>query len=260
MRIVLSLLFLVSSTAFAQDEETPVEPTTDAPAEADLEKARLLFQNGSTLFKEARYGDAITAWNQAYELTNKPELLFNIASAHERLGDYDKAIDVLNSYRAFATAEEKGELERRINNLDRLDREKRAAAEEAEKAAAAAAAAATPTTEVPDDSAGLSGKSAAGLALIGVGAAAVVTGAIFGASSSSNGTKALEQCVDIDGGPLCSKAAQPFLDKNKSHALISDVSIGLGIASAAVGTFLTISGSGKSVSVGANSVRFSTRF
>jgi tetratricopeptide (TPR) repeat protein len=250
---MLALGLLLSPAALAQ--EAPEEAPSSSLSEEDLARATTLFENGRTLYEEARYREAISAWEECYKLTNRAQLLFNLANAHERLAEYDEAIEVLNKYRAFAEADEKGSLERRINNLDRLAREKREAAEAAE--------AANTGPEVPAETgSGTSGKTVAGVALMGVGAAAIVTGVVFGLSATSAGNNALDFCTEPvgDGKPLCSAEAQPFLDQNKSRALLSDVSFGVGVASAAVGAILVVTGKGKSVSVGANSIRVSGQF
>lgn len=113
-----------------------------APAlAADDARAKELYQNGVVLFEEGRYEDAVTAWKAAYELSGRPALLFNLASAYERLGQWKQAWDVLNQYRAFARAEEREKLDRRIRNLrERID---------AQQPEASPQAAAPPATEPP---------------------------------------------------------------------------------------------------------------
>ena len=70
---LLTLLAAVAPEALAQDA------TTEA-------RAKELYENGAALYEEGRYEEAILAWEEAYRLSSRPVLLFNIANAYERLG------------------------------------------------------------------------------------------------------------------------------------------------------------------------------
>ena len=80
----------------------------------DAEVAKRLYLNGKMLFQEERYGDAVTAWNKAYELSHKPVVLYNVAIAYEKLEEYQKSIDTLYQYRIYAPLEEQDELVAKI--------------------------------------------------------------------------------------------------------------------------------------------------
>ncbi len=112
MLSLLTLCALSGPVALAQ--EPIAEKTT-----AEDERARELWENGAILYSEGRYEDAIAAWQEAYRLSQRQLILTNIANAQERLGQWDKALATLNRYRAFAPAEERGALDRRIANLER---------------------------------------------------------------------------------------------------------------------------------------------
>lgn len=244
---------LLSSSAFAQDEEpVEAEPTAE---EAEMERAKTLFENGRALFKEARYREAIAAWEACYELTGRNELFYNLANAHERLAEYEESIAALNRYRAFAKADEKVELERRIDNLERLAEEK---AKREEEAKAAAQPVVAPPPE-PEPEKGVNGRKVLGIGLIGVGVASLGTGATLGLLSKQAGDRALEFCVG-DTDPLCHKDAQADLDANRGLALGADVAFGVGVASTVVGALLVVTGKGQAVQVGPNSIRWNGRF
>ena len=101
---------LLGGAARAQEEGTA----------ADIDaRARELYDNGAILYDEGRYEDAIVAWEEAYRLSGRPLLLYNIANAQERLGQWRAALDTLNRYRAYARPEERERLDRRIANLER---------------------------------------------------------------------------------------------------------------------------------------------
>ena len=110
-----SLLLL---TALSLGLFGPVARAQGTP-DANQERAKELYQNGSLLYDEGRYEDAIIAFQEAYRLSEQPKLLYNIAQAQERLGRYQEALDTLSRYRAYAPAEEREALDRRIRNLER---------------------------------------------------------------------------------------------------------------------------------------------
>lgn len=84
------------------------------------ERARMLYGNGRMLFDEQRYEDALLAWQEAYRLSDRPLLLYNIALAHEKLGNYGEAIELLYTYRVYATPDEQAGLIEKIDELQFL--------------------------------------------------------------------------------------------------------------------------------------------
>jgi TolA-binding protein len=95
-----------------------------AQTAADTE-ARTLYQRGASLYDEGRYEDAVLAWQQAYDLSPRPLLLYNIANALERLGRLGEALDALDRYRPSAGDDERTKVEARIDNLKRRVEEQR---------------------------------------------------------------------------------------------------------------------------------------
>jgi tetratricopeptide (TPR) repeat protein len=124
-----ALALLYTLDALAEEPAAPAEPATPAaPAalsEADLERAKQLYQNGAQLYAEGVYDKAILAFQESYALTKNHKLLFNIANAQERLGELQASVDTLNTYRIYADPAERDTLDRRIRGLEqRLDAEK----------------------------------------------------------------------------------------------------------------------------------------
>lgn len=87
--------------------------------------ARLKFKAGAAAFKEGRYKDAIDLFLQANKLDPHPELILNVAQAHEKLGDVP---DALRSYRDYLRlspdADERVAVEKSIVTLQQRLREK----------------------------------------------------------------------------------------------------------------------------------------
>lgn len=88
-----------------------------AVAQDDGQVAKQFYLNGKMLFEEERYEEAIIAWEKAYESSEKPVILYNIAVAYEKLESYQQAIDTLYRYRIYAPQEEQEDLVVKIDEL-----------------------------------------------------------------------------------------------------------------------------------------------
>ena len=252
-KAILSLLMigLLTAPAFAQD--------------ARQERARELYQNGAILYEEGRYDDAIAAWQEAYRLSEKPELLFNIANAQERSGHYEDALDTLSRYRAYAAADEREALDRRIRNLERR----------AEEAAAAAPTTAAPTTTPPPTAPppvtptpqpqpqplpSASGPRILPVSLLTVGAVGLGAGALFGVQARAARVEASGLCVTGAAGTLCGSEAADALARDRSRSLLADVSFGVGAAAIAGGALTLLLGGETSVSVSPTAITLGRSF
>lgn len=90
-----------------------------AGAQDHDEEARTHFQSGRLHFERGAYEEAQAEFMAAYELSQRPDLLFNLFLCAERLGELDAAIDYLERYLAEASpdAETRTQLEPRLANL-----------------------------------------------------------------------------------------------------------------------------------------------
>ncbi len=244
-----------ASPASSAPSASPASPASGpAPATGDekaanFNRAKELYRNGERLYTEGSYESAILAFQESYELSKEPQLLYNIGNAYERLGDFGNARRYLDQYRAFAPEKEREALSRRIQTLDQRQREK----EQKERDAAAAAAVeknntpAQPVTTTPADP----GKRDAGAAkrdpIYGPAAIALTAGVVIGLGLGvgfgikANGEKktALDGCMDGANDALfCSTASQDALDKRKTSALVAD--IGFAVAGAAAIGLITV--------------------
>ena len=117
---------LVAAPVPASTKPATAEATTATPPAASddkLKRAEELFNNGRQLFKEGSYEAAILAFQESYDLSKLPEILYNIGNSYEKLGDFANARKYLDQYRAFAPEKERELLGRRIQNLDQRLRE-----------------------------------------------------------------------------------------------------------------------------------------
>lgn len=99
------------------------------PADHERERARQLYQTGTTHYNLGEYQQALTAFSDGYRLRPDPAFLFNIAQCHRQLGDYEEAA---RSYRAYlreaAEAPNRDEVQKQIAEMDRLAAERAAKA------------------------------------------------------------------------------------------------------------------------------------
>lgn len=62
------------------------------------EKARQLFSAGVAAYSEGHYENALENYRLAFELSDRPQLLFNVGIAAERLRRDQEALDAFNEY------------------------------------------------------------------------------------------------------------------------------------------------------------------
>lgn len=207
-------MILLLLAAAVRAETLPPGPDPSVVTEADDARARELFQNGAALYDEGRYEDAIAAWREAWRLSGRPLLLFNMANAAERLGRWSEAAALLNRYRAFAPEEEREVLERRIVNIERRAKE-----------------APLPSTP-PKPTAGV---PILPIALFTAGGAGIVTGTVFGLQALDAREEAEDLCAVSDAATWCPSTAEPALTRGRTSALGADIAFGVGIGAIAGG-------------------------
>lgn len=262
MQLLVSALVSVAMVAPATPATKPAAESSSsatAPAatadDAKLKRAEELFLNGRQLFKEGSYEAAILAFQESYELSKLPEILYNIGNSYEKLGDFANARKYLDQYRAFAPEKERELLGRRIQNLDQRLREQedraRAERERQEQEAKQAEPGPVPPPPVTqpeptpepkkDRVFGPAAAALTGVAVVGLG-----LGVGFGVSAQGQRNKALEHCSDVGGQTFCDVDAQPFLDAQKSRALGADISFAIaGAAAIAVIAIVAVKASRK---------------
>lgn len=247
-----SVALLGSGTASAQER---------APAERELspdERARELYLRGDRLYAEGSYDDAIVALKEAYELSHRPALLFNIANAYERLGRYEEALLYLNQYAPSAPDHQQHIVLKRIRALEQRAEERR---DEDGRAAPAPPARAPAVGTSPSPSSGAALPAAAypepldtssaateatgrppllGYAIGGAGLVAIGVGTVFGISASSLRSDAEGQCRGNGDVLLCPASARESLSDASSRALVADIAWGLGLAAVGVGVYLVL--------------------
>jgi tetratricopeptide (TPR) repeat protein len=218
------------------------------PARADSdEDAREAYYTGDNHYAAGRYEEALKYFEKAYALSKRPQLLYNIANAYERMGDYEAAAGYLRKYLKSPDAEDVSSVRQRIRrlemNAEAKDREVKEAKESRIKQAEIENKPPVDPDPLPEvelretteDGARASRKPAY-LFLAGSGAA-IITATIFGLAAESAAADAEEVCT---GGGLCPETAEDALNRERRFALIADVSLVVGLASAGVGVYLLL--------------------
>ena len=262
----ISFALFVGSTALAQP--AAVSPNT--------ERARQAFLEGQTAYEAGDYEEAIRLWEQAYEIDPRPALHYNLAQAHGRLGHTVEEVEALERFVQSANpsdplaADAAGRLSRARERVARtavriinappgalivVDGQNHGATPQAEpirvspgshrveltledrpvfRATVVARAAETVDVDAstsefptaPSDSA--DGVPTLPLVLWITGGGIAVAGAVIGAVALAQSSDAVRGTSDAD-------TAQAL-------ALVSDISIGVGLATAAAGLILFLVG------------------
>jgi hypothetical protein len=84
----------------------------------DDRRARLHFESGASYYESGEYEDALREFQRAYELSRRPQLLFNISLCYQNLGDFERAAAYLERYLNEAPdVENRANLEIRLRRL-----------------------------------------------------------------------------------------------------------------------------------------------
>lgn len=231
--------------------EALAQPRVDKATEAH---AKELFAKGDGAYAEGRYEEALASFQEAYTLSGRPQLLFNVSNALERLGRYAEAVDALEKYLASGKARERSVVRKRLANLKKRveeqnkekelrekeeeEREAKLAAErkKAEAERAERAPLATEPTRPPPE-----GPSRVlPVVLIGTGAAALAAGGVFGLLTLSARNDVSNGCTSGASGNLCSGDARSAIDRDKTFGLVTDIALASGIVLAGVGIYLLV--------------------
>jgi tetratricopeptide (TPR) repeat protein len=225
------LLLALALTAFAAPQFLPFPKparAANAVSAKDQKKAADLFKKAGEAYRKGEFQATVDLLNQAYALDPQPVLLYNLARAHEGLGDTDAAID---AYERFLTQEPKtadrGSIEQRLTTL-RRQREERIAAQKALEAdpnnPATAAPPPSPREEPPPEP---KKRTIFPYVVGGVGVALIGVGAVTGILAKSGES-------DANAEPIQARAIDQR-DSAESLATVSTITLIAGGARLAAG-------------------------
>ena len=96
-----------------------LSPTPEAAATDGDQRARLKFEDGRKAYGDGRYRDAWADFHEAYQLSNRPELLYNIGQTADRLGQDADALKAFKMYlQRLPEAQNRHDVENRIRALE----------------------------------------------------------------------------------------------------------------------------------------------
>lgn len=161
---------------------------------AEEREARALFSAGEVAYSAGRYEDALERFSSAYELSGRPELLYNIGLSADRLRRDEDALEAFEGYlEAVPDSPHRAVVESRVASIRQSLAERRAleaAAAESEAEAAesrAAAVAAQEAAAAAESERNGENRSVAKTwwfwTIVGVVAAGAVTGIVLGTQS-----------------------------------------------------------------------------
>lgn len=203
-----------------------------APAVAQAQDGfRELVDKGLELYTQKKYDEAIKSFEQAYALRAEPELVYNIARAHEKslrraeaIAAYEKFVNLPGTTAELRT--------KALTAMEAL-RAEQAALDRAK--APPKVEVSTPTAADREGAAGVSaqvepthGTPVLAWTVVGVGAASMGVGAVFG-------LLALDAKSDFDAGATSDKASTV-----ETRALVADIALFGGAAVAVTGVILLL--------------------
>src|SRR5260370_20036839 len=97
MRLLCLASLLVPALALAQPPPPPAAPAA-APDPKDVELAKAHFATGQIYYERGRFPDAAREFEEAYRLSGRAELLYNMGKAYDGSTDAARA---LSAYRRF---------------------------------------------------------------------------------------------------------------------------------------------------------------
>jgi tetratricopeptide (TPR) repeat protein len=211
------------------------------------ELARRHFDSGAAYLEESDYDNALKAFQKAYELSQRPEILLNIATVQERRGDLQAAIAALQAYLDAAPNGERAETTRlRIQNLQKRLAESPPTPPPATAPPPPPPAAATAPPPPPPAPPPPPNRLPAYIAF-GAGGAGLVTAVITGVLANGKYQDLKDKC-----SPNCTDAQ---VSPAKSLALVSTIATGVAVVGAGVGVTLFLTSSSSTSATTAPRVR-----
>lgn len=191
---------------------------------ADRE-ARRLFLEGTDFFERGMFADARERFEDAYELSGRPELLYNVASCHDRLDERPEAIGF---YERFVAALPNSPRAPGVRSRLEVLRRDVAVVDEGPVNHGAAHVSGEPAAEEPESSQGTGRDLRGPIAAFAVAGVGLVT---FGTS----GLVALSRHRNAEAECRNSGCREASLSRVHRASAVADVGLGVAVTGAIVG-------------------------
>lgn len=211
-----------------------------APARAmteEEERAKAHFLAGQSYYDQASYADALREFNEAYRISQRPALLYNIARCHEALDQYSDAVQMLERYlKEDPTTNDRAAIEARIANLKGRQPPVKRVHRETEPAQVNPPPLQPPTLAPPTLAPAPSPRPRRRWTWVlgGLGVGLLATALGTGVASQLAYNDLGSSCT----GNHCDPSQQSKIDRGKSLALATDVLWPVGVAAVGVGVAL----------------------
>jgi tetratricopeptide (TPR) repeat protein len=203
-------------------------PSSAQVTQQDQEAAKAHYLAGSAYYDQANYSDAVKEFSEAFRLSHRADLLYNIAVCYERLGQWDDAIDALRRYLTDKPdAPDRAVIESRIANYEHRRDESKA------KAIAATPA---PVSLAPVPPPKMKPRHLWSYAVGGVGLGVLAAALGTGVAAQLDYDDLNSKCPQM----VCPASLRGEVDRGTSLALATDVLIGVGAAAVATGVVLFV--------------------
>jgi Tfp pilus assembly protein PilF len=221
-------------------------PQTASAQSSDDQQAHAHFQVAASYYEQANYESALREFLEAYRLSQRSQLFYNLSLCYQQLGDLENAVSYLDRYLAEVTdIENRASLETRLANLrERLERQRAGQpTETTEPTETPTETTETPTetttepveTTPPPPASGGDSLNVGAIAAFSVAGVGLILGATFtGLAAAEDGRVAALPCA---ASRSCSASDVSGM---QTDALIADIMWGVSLAGAAVGLVLVI--------------------
>jgi Tetratricopeptide repeat len=229
-----------SQTGAGSGSETGSRSESEADPRADAH-ARELYLQGDQAYAEGRYEAAIALFRDAYRLSARPLLLFNLANAYERIGRLEEALEALEGYLPSAAGDERDEIDARIVSLRaRVDASREARVEPRDEAPIEPIVVAPVLPPTPPPVEAASYVPVGPITVLVLAGVSTLAGIVTGAVALDADARASGSCTSVEGGRVCTDAASGPLSTAQTLAGATDVLLASGLVLASAGVVWAI--------------------
>ncbi len=225
---------LAVSVAIAQPAPNPYPECNRKPTPADVEGAKGAHKAASQFYDRGNYENAIRYWNDAYSFDCTAHgVLLNIANAHEKKGDKQSAVTALETY--LKRAGNDPTIEEKVKNLKQQLAPPPTVTAPPTAPPTSTASAPPPPPSASASSAPPDAPRPFGFApwiVVGVGGAALLTGAILIPLGLGDVSQAEKECPTRKG---CSQATTDLGNAGRTKVGAGGAMVGIGVAAVAGG-------------------------
>jgi tetratricopeptide (TPR) repeat protein len=189
----------------------------------EIADAKIHYQAGVSYYEHADYLAAMREFNEAYRLSHRGPLLFNIAQCEEKLGMWADAVSSLRAYLSVPeSVKDRALVEEKLKKLEPLaQKETHGPPREREE----------PPPPPPP-----SGPKVVPLAVAGAGAVLLIAAVITGIAAHAQYGDLAGKCGP--NGDACPPDFESQRDLGRALAATTDVLLAVGVVAAAVGVVL----------------------